>query len=123
MRRPDLFRDDATGHRQGTLGRGEVARPFSRRLRRILRPRPDCGGGSAGADLADAEPLRLDPPAAPGDPARRRRRIQADLAGGPFTYSFSAAWMNPLAGVAMPCLRPSSRILPDRKSTRLNSSH
>src|SRR5712672_3575850 len=72
MRRPDLLRDDGSRHRQGTLGRGQVARPFPRRVRRVLRPGPDRRGRSAGADLADAQPLRLDLPAAPGRPARRQ---------------------------------------------------
>ena len=91
---------------------GQVARPFPRRLRRVLRPRADRRGRSARPDLADARPLRLDAPAAPGDPARRRGRVRRrettcplsqGCPGGrglsaalpwsaaPFAYSFSAA--------------------------------
>ncbi len=75
MRRPDLFRDDGARYRRRACGRGQVARPFPRRLRRVLRPRRDRRGRSAGPDLADAEPLCLDAAAAPGHPARRQRRM------------------------------------------------
>jgi len=41
MRRPNLFRDDGARYPPGAVDRREIARPFSRRLRRILRPGTD----------------------------------------------------------------------------------
>ena len=41
--------------------RGQVARPFPRRVRRILRPGPDRRGRSARPDLADARTVSTGP--------------------------------------------------------------
>ncbi len=83
MRRPGLFRDDGARHRRRALGHGQIARPFPRRLRRVLRPRPGRRGRFARPDLADARPLRLAAAAAPGHPARRQCRVARALGRNP----------------------------------------
>src|SRR4030081_2091905 len=71
VRRSHLLRDVRARYREGAHGRGEVARPLSRWLRRVLHERPDRRGGLSRPHLPDAESLRVDAAAAPCGAARR----------------------------------------------------
>ena len=73
VRRSDVLRGIRPRHRRRARRGGEVARPFPRRLRRILPPRPGDRGGRAGPDQPDPVALPVEAPAAPC-PADRRRR-------------------------------------------------
>ena len=59
MRRSGVLRGVRPGHRRRTGRGGEVARPFPRRLRRVLPPRAGDRGGCAGPDQPD--PVALSP--------------------------------------------------------------
>ena len=72
---PDLLRGIRPRHRRGARRGGEIARPFPRRLRRILPPRPGDRGRRARPDQPDPVALSLAAHAAPRAADRRDARI------------------------------------------------
>ena len=99
MRRSDLLRNDEARHRSRALCRGEIARAFPRRLRRVLWTGPDRRSRPPRTHLADAEPLRMAAPAPPGHPARRQCRMGQTLTAA--TGDFAWGWTLEQASMSM----------------------
>src|SRR4051812_28584781 len=98
MRRPDLLRNDGARYRPGAFCRRQVARPFPRRLRRVLQIGPDRRSRPPWPHLANAEPLRMAAPAPPGHPTRRQCRMGQTLAAATLTRLAALATLSRGAG-------------------------